>query len=69
MAAELRVQQLLDEIYDSGRTPEDVCGTCPELLPEVRRRWSDNGLAYGADPRLSTGLSVAAELIAGPLWA
>src|SRR3954469_12038491 len=39
MAAELRVQQLLDEISDSGRTPEDVCGTCPELLPEVRRRW------------------------------
>src|SRR3954470_24337295 len=39
MAAELRVQQLLDEIGDSGRTPEDVCGTCPELLPEVRRRW------------------------------
>ena len=39
MAAELRVQQLLDEICDSGRTPEDVCGTCPELLPEVRRRW------------------------------
>ncbi len=34
-----RVQQLLDEILDSGCTPEDVCGTCPELLPEVRRRW------------------------------
>lgn len=37
--------------------------------PELRRRWSDNGLAYGADPRLSTGLSVAAELVVGPLWA
>ena len=24
---------------DSGRTPEEVCGDCPELLPEVRRRW------------------------------
>ena len=32
-------QQLLDEISDSGRTPEEVCGACPELLPEVRRRW------------------------------
>ena len=39
MAAESRVQQLLDEISDSGRTPEEVCGACPELLPEVRRRW------------------------------
>ena len=39
MAAESLVQQLLDEISDSGRTPEDVCGAWPELLPEVRRRW------------------------------
>ena len=39
MADEPRVQQLLDEISDSGRTPEEVCGDCPELLPEVRRRW------------------------------
>jgi serine/threonine-protein kinase len=39
MADESRVQQLLDEIFDSERTPEEVCDTCPELLPEVRRRW------------------------------
>jgi eukaryotic-like serine/threonine-protein kinase len=39
MAAESRVQQLLDEISDSGCTPEQVCGACPELLPQVRRRW------------------------------
>src|SRR4051812_18815550 len=39
MAAESRVQELLDEISDSGRTPEEVCTACPELLPEVRRRW------------------------------
>ncbi len=39
MADEPRVQQLLDEILDSGWTPEEVCGACPELLPEVRRRW------------------------------
>src|SRR6516162_3520842 len=39
MAAELRVQQLLDEITDSGCTPEEACRACPELLPEVRRRW------------------------------
>jgi serine/threonine-protein kinase len=39
MAVESRVQELLDEISDSGRTPEEVCVTCPDLLPEVRRRW------------------------------
>src|SRR4051794_6766074 len=39
MADESRVQQLLDEISDSGCTPEEICGACPELLPEVRRRW------------------------------
>src|SRR5262245_33723959 len=39
MAPESLVQQLLDEISDSGRTPEEVCGAHPELLPEVRRRW------------------------------
>jgi tetratricopeptide (TPR) repeat protein len=39
VAGEPRVQRLLEEILDSGRTPEEVCSDCPELLPEVRRRW------------------------------
>ena len=39
MSDESRVQQLLDQILDSGRSPEDVCTDCPELLEEVRRRW------------------------------
>ncbi|HEV3117126.1 MAG TPA: protein kinase, partial [Gemmataceae bacterium] len=39
MSNEPRVQELLDEILDSERTPEEVCGVCPELLPEVRKRW------------------------------
>ncbi len=34
-----RVCELLDELYDSGRTPEEICGNTPELLPEVRERW------------------------------
>jgi hypothetical protein len=33
------VQELLDELWDSECTPEEVCGACPELLPDVRRRW------------------------------
>src|SRR5262249_39378262 len=39
MADEPRVQELLDEIFDTDRAPEEVCGDCPELLPEVRRCW------------------------------
>jgi serine/threonine-protein kinase len=38
MAAKSRVQEPLDELGDSGCTPEEVCAACPELLPEVRRR-------------------------------
>src|SRR5262245_8619338 len=34
-----RVQQLLDRLLDSDATPEEVCGSCPELLPVVRDRW------------------------------
>jgi serine/threonine-protein kinase len=39
MIDDARVQQLLDEILDSDRTPEEVCRDCPELLSEVRKRW------------------------------
>src|SRR5262245_44862717 len=39
MADDPRVEQLLDDIFDPERTPEEVCAAYPELLPEVRRRW------------------------------
>src|SRR5262245_4009467 len=39
MPDEPRVQELLDELFDREATPEEVCGTCPELLPVVRGRW------------------------------
>jgi serine/threonine-protein kinase len=39
MSDDPRVQQLLDELLDSHATPEVVCVSCPELLPEVRERW------------------------------
>src|SRR5215813_9325522 len=35
----LLLAQLLEELLDSGGTPEDVCRPCPELLPQVRARW------------------------------
>jgi tetratricopeptide (TPR) repeat protein len=34
-----RVEQLLEELLDTGGTPEEACRTCPELLPQVRAGW------------------------------
>jgi tetratricopeptide (TPR) repeat protein len=39
MVDDARIQQLLDELYDQQATPEEVCRSCPELLPMVRNRW------------------------------
>jgi tetratricopeptide (TPR) repeat protein len=39
MLDDSRVQQLVEEILDSERTPEEVCRDSPELLPEVRENW------------------------------
>src|SRR6516162_1331596 len=39
MAGNPQVLGLLEETLDSGKTPEEVCRDCPELLPEVRERW------------------------------
>jgi serine/threonine protein kinase len=39
MTDDPRVQRLLDELLDSPAAPEQVCATCPELLPVVRMRW------------------------------
>ncbi|CAN5180279.1 hypothetical protein BH10PLA2_BH10PLA2_18510 [soil metagenome] len=35
-----RVQELLEEILDTNRTPEEACVTDPDLLNEVRARWA-----------------------------
>ena len=36
-----RLRRLLDELLNSQATPEEVCASCPELLPEVRVRWRE----------------------------
>src|SRR5271166_2074007 len=48
MSANPDVFALLEEMLDSGRTPEEVCRDCPELLPEVRRRWKVFRLVDGS---------------------
>lgn len=39
MAMDVRLSELLEELYDSGRSPEELCGDFPELLPELKERW------------------------------
>ena len=38
MTDDPRVDQLLEELLESGGSPEDACRACPELLPQVRSR-------------------------------
>src|SRR5580658_7454032 len=39
MPDKTRIQELLEEVLDSNRTPDEVCARDPDLLPEVRARW------------------------------
>ena len=39
MASNPQVHQLLQEMLELGKTPEEVCRDCPDQLPEVRQRW------------------------------
>ena len=41
MSDDPRLEPLLDKLLDSQATPEQVCASCPELLPEVRRQWKE----------------------------
>ena len=40
MAGDPRVQELLEELLESGATPEEVCRHSPELLPQVLKSLS-----------------------------
>jgi len=55
--ADPRVDLLLEQILNSGESPEEACHSCPELLPKVREGLqqlrSDNSLAsLPADDRI-----------------
>jgi hypothetical protein len=41
MAGNPKVLGILEEMLDSGKTPEEACRDCPELLPVVRERWTE----------------------------
>jgi tRNA A-37 threonylcarbamoyl transferase component Bud32 len=64
MASNPQVLGLLEEMLGSGKTPEEVCRHCPELLPEVLQRWQEFQL-IDAQPRtllrgIATGSLVGA---------
>ena len=33
------VEKLVDKLLNAQTTPEEVCKTCPKMLPKVRARW------------------------------
>src|SRR5262245_30038910 len=41
MAGDTQVLGLLEEMLDAGKTPDEMCRGCPELLAEVRERWKE----------------------------
>src|SRR5262245_50858504 len=59
MAGDPRVLGLLEEMIEAGKTPEEVCRGCPELLPEVRRRWEEFRGIDAAVVELLPGLRTA----------
>src|SRR5262249_33316071 len=56
MAGDPQVLGLLEEMLEAGKTPEEVCRGCPELLAEVRERWREFRLIDAAVVELLPGL-------------
>src|SRR5262245_11414317 len=62
MAGDPRVLELLEEMLGAGKTPEEVCGDCPELLPEVWRRWQEFRLIDAQVVELLPGVRTTASV-------
>src|SRR5262245_16581748 len=56
MACDPRVLGLLEEMLEAGKTPEEVCHGCPELLAEVQEKWRGFRLIDAAVVELLPGL-------------
>src|SRR5215475_7694428 len=61
MAGDPRVLGLLEEMLDAGKSPDEVCRGCPELLAEVRRRWIEFRRIDAAVVELLPGLRTVPE--------
>jgi hypothetical protein len=62
MAGDPRVFGLLEEMLDAGKTPDEVCRGCPELLAEVRERWKEFRSIDAAVVELLPGLRTALDV-------
>src|SRR6516165_7480024 len=62
MAGDPRVLGLLEEMLDAGKTPDEVCRGCPELLAEVRERWKEFRRIDAAVVELLPGLRTAPDV-------
>ena len=62
MAGNSQVLGLLEEMLDSGKTPEEVCRDCPELLAEVREKWKEFRRIDAAVVELLPGLRTAPDV-------
>src|SRR6516164_5041150 len=57
MASDPQVLGLLEEMLELGKTPEEVCRDCPELLAEIRQRWRQFQLIDGQVRSLLPGIA------------
>ena len=62
MAADPRVLGLLKEMLGAGKTSDEVCRGCPELLAEVRERWGEFRRIDAAVGELLPGLRTAPDV-------
>src|SRR5215470_17089330 len=61
MASNPQVHGMLREMLELGKTPEEVCRDCPELLPEVRQRWRQFQLIDAQVRTLLPGLGTGSD--------
>jgi hypothetical protein len=52
---------MLREMLELGKTPEEVCCDCPELLLEVRQRWRQFQLISAQARTLLPGLGTSSD--------
>ena len=62
MAGDPRVFGLLEEMLNAGKTPDEVCRNCPELLAEVRERWREFRRIDAAVVELLPGIRTAPDV-------
>jgi hypothetical protein len=62
MAGNTEVFGLLEEMLDSGKTPEEVCRDCPDLLMEVQQRWQEFQLIDAQVRTLLPGLGTHTDV-------